>query len=289
VSQKKLFYYTFLAMMSGAFEGRKAKVLADLLSDEPDLSPKGKPDEDIVELLELLNAHPNYVTTSSCSGRAVVYLDAAKRDEPDNEDSRGKWLMSSHGSLSPKLLQSPSMDDINACLFGTLQVGPLWEANTSSPRFITCKFEPLVQARGCMLTQIIHVLCRDISSACTLLGVATQSGYRESGMSISASGTPQEKILVGIRTTAIRVDIPIAVYDDRVVRPLGLTRGYLNWLFHFLDDKFQENERRKQALFISVQNQFTKTAPAVESKDDRRIRKRMEGLKLQAQSKRETH
>src|SRR5271169_239090 len=96
------------------FDKRKAKIQADLQSDERDLSPKGKPDDDIIDLLHLFNAHPNYVTTSSCSGRAVVYLDAANPD--NNEQAKGKWLMNQHISLPPDLLRSHSFDEINAYL-----------------------------------------------------------------------------------------------------------------------------------------------------------------------------
>jgi tRNA(Phe) wybutosine-synthesizing methylase Tyw3 len=122
-----------------------------------------------------------------------------------------------------------------------------------------------------------------------LLNIATVSGYRESGISISSTSTPQEKVLVAIRTTAIRLDIPLAYYDEnnRTIRLLGLTRGYLCNLFGLVNDKFQENEERKQSLIEALQKSFT--SPKVEStqdtKEERRIEKRLEGLRKQAAGK----
>jgi tRNA wybutosine-synthesizing protein 3 len=127
------------------FEQRKAKILQGLESDELDLSPKGKPDDQIIELLELLNAHESYVTTSSCSGRAVVYLDAGKSGHDEN--SRGRWLMNSH-SLFVTSVESSSGVAIYKKLFGDFQVSESQASITSSPRFVTFKFEPLVIGIG---------------------------------------------------------------------------------------------------------------------------------------------
>lgn len=132
----------------------------------------------------------------------------------------------------------------------------------------------------------MHVLCRDVPAASRLLHIATASGYRESGISISAIGTPQEKVLIAIRTTAIRTDIPLASYDGdtRTVRPFGLTRGYFVNLINLLNDKFSENDLRKQNLFTSLQGSLNtpQSTATNETKDQRRRRKREEGLRLQS-------
>jgi tRNA wybutosine-synthesizing protein 3 len=136
------------------------------------------------------------------------------------------------------------------------------------------------------LTQIIHVLCRDLPAASRLHHIAVASGYRESGISISALGTPQEKVLVAVRTTAIGIQIPLACYEEetRTVKPFGLTRSYLVHIIRIINDKFQDNDLRKQRLFASLQETFTNQPSEVfkESKEERRTRKRLEGLKLQA-------
>lgn len=50
------------------FELDKARVLA-----KADLSRKGSVDEPIRELVEYINAHDSFYTTSSCSGRVTVF------------------------------------------------------------------------------------------------------------------------------------------------------------------------------------------------------------------------
>jgi tRNA wybutosine-synthesizing protein 3 len=115
------------------------------------------------------------------------------------------------------------------------------------------------------------------------------SGYRESGISISSTSAPQEKALVAIRTTASRLDIPLAYYDEdkQDIRFLGLTRVYLSNLFGLVNGKFQENDERKQRLINALQKSFT--SPRIEStqltKEERRMKKRLEGLQKQAAGK----
>jgi tRNA wybutosine-synthesizing protein 3 len=115
---------------------------------------------------------------------------------------------------------------------------------------------------------------------------ATLNGYRESGISISSTSRPQEKVLVAIRTTAIRLDIPLASYDTsrQTIRPLGLTRAYLLALLHLVNDKFADNELRKQNLFETLQKSFSssKVTATQETKEERKIRKRRQGLRAQA-------
>lgn len=50
------------------FQSDKARVLA-----KADLSRKGSVDEPIRELIHFINSQDSYYTTSSCSGRIVVF------------------------------------------------------------------------------------------------------------------------------------------------------------------------------------------------------------------------
>jgi len=133
---------------------------------------------------------------------------------------------------------------------------------------------------------IVHVLCRDIPAATRLLNIATTTGYRESGISISSVSTPQEKVLVAIRTTAIRLDIPLASYnaETQIIHPLDLSQEYLIFLLKLVNDTFHENELRKQNLLETLRKSFTtsKVESTSETKEERRIKKRQEGLKRQA-------
>lgn len=127
-----------------------------------------------------------------------------------------------------------------------------------------------------------------MTAASRLLHAATTSGYRESGMSISSQGTPQEKIIVAIRTTAFRLDIPLASYhsESGAINSLGLTSEYLITLLKLANLRFKENEQRKDLLMMTLRELNKQpTEPAKETKEERRVRKREEGLKLQASTK----
>jgi tRNA wybutosine-synthesizing protein 3 len=126
------------------FDKRKAAILADLQSEDPDLSPKGRPDDEIIELLALLNSHPDFVSTSSCSGRAVVFLDADKTSS--DEASRGRWLMNRHTPLDNGI-ERLNLEQLNAILFADCEVAGQGTLTEGPRRFVTLKFEPLVYRR----------------------------------------------------------------------------------------------------------------------------------------------
>ena len=138
------------------FDQRKSNVLHDLHSDEPDLSPKGKPDEEVLGLLELLNAHDDYVSTSSCSGRAVVYLDADKN--ADGDQAKGRWLMNSHKPLDEEVFNVYN-DKVDSILFGDMKVErqPTYEVKHS--RLVNFKFEPLVICNNSLSDNRLYMSC----------------------------------------------------------------------------------------------------------------------------------
>jgi len=74
------------------FENQKKVFLKRL-----DKSKKGSIDKPIIPLINKINKNPNYYTTSSCSGRIVLYLPGKK--------SELKWLFVSHNSITLKDIQ----------------------------------------------------------------------------------------------------------------------------------------------------------------------------------------
>src|SRR5437763_16561253 len=102
------------------FDQRRTKILQELASNEPDLSPRGSPDDGVLALLELLNTHHDYTTTSSCSGRAVVFLDADRDGQGD--DARGRWLMNRHTPITDEVLSTPSLEQLHGLVFGDVNV-----------------------------------------------------------------------------------------------------------------------------------------------------------------------
>src|SRR5439155_12202901 len=128
-------------MAAAVFYQRKKRILGDLQSDETDLSPKGKPDDEILELLELINSQDNYVSTSSCSGRAVVFLDANRNGHGD--DSKGRWLMSRHAKFDEGV-EKFTIEELHTTFFADFEIGAEWDSNERPSRLVVLKFEPLV-------------------------------------------------------------------------------------------------------------------------------------------------
>lgn len=125
------------------FVQRKTVILNNLGSDEPDLSPKGRPDDEVLDLLELINSHDDYVSTSSCSGRAVVFLDADKNGH--GEEAKGRWLMNLHTPFRIKQAEF-STEELYDMFFGDMEVGENWDSKGHHSRLVNLKFEPLVSS-----------------------------------------------------------------------------------------------------------------------------------------------
>ena len=128
-----------------------------------------------------------------------------------------------------------------------------------------------------------------MSAAAKLLHVVVSCGYRESGISVSGLGSLQEKVLVAIRTTAIRAEIPLAWYDSETyeIQPFNLTREYLVNLISIINEKFVKNNLRKEKLQHHLRLLFNthESVSVDETKEERRNRKRLEGLQTQATQK----
>ncbi len=146
------------------FPTAKALVLARL-----DKSPKGSLDTPILHLIHAINRADRYVTTSSCSGRIVLFEKASA------PKSHGRFLLVSHDPVS-----------CDAC---TVALDA-----ASDGADVAFKCEP----------PILHVWCESIEAAVWLLQLSVRAGFRESG--IGLSGSP--KVMLAIRTTASALELP---------------------------------------------------------------------------------
>lgn len=159
-----------------------------------DKSPKGSLDLPIAGLVQSINRSADYVTTSSCSGRVVLYAAA-----PGGRG--GRWLLVRHGTVTiaevdAALLGSPSFDSPENNDGGATAAAPAAPAppvapiapitsaesvevcgDATPPGVVSLKVEPA----------ILHVLCRDVAAAKRLLQVALRAGFRESGLVLSES------------------------------------------------------------------------------------------------------
>ena len=157
-----------------AFDQRKSHTLKTIFttpSPSCDKSPKGSVDTLALPIIDPINNHPDYYTTSSCSGRIVLFSDT--------------FLYSTHEIIS---------NDIDI----------LWDAlQNCESSFVDLKMEPF----------ILHVECRDIISARRMHQTAIANGFRNSGISISAT----DRIIVAVRST-LKMDIPCIVDGVLIVK-----------------------------------------------------------------------
>lgn len=122
------------------------KLKDERLKDYEDDKNRGRVDEDIIDLLDLINSFPNYVTLSSCSGRIAV-IDLDNFGDKTSARFLGKW----HRNVS--------LDEVvNA-------------AKRSEKVAWFIQYPP-----------IIHVACKNLEDAKILLDVANNSGFRRSGI-----------------------------------------------------------------------------------------------------------
>lgn len=153
-------------------------------------------DRDIIRVLDAINRHPDYFTTSSCSGRIQV-VEAEILTLRRGFRSLGKWH------------EPPDPDEV---------VKVVLEGVRSGARNLWLTVQP----------PIIHVASRTIESARLLLDVARESGFKHSGL-ISLRYN-----LVEVNASE-RADIPLVIDgvqivtgSDKLVRVSYLTTRLLS-------------------------------------------------------------
>ncbi|KAI9102691.1 tRNA wybutosine-synthesizing protein [Phlyctochytrium arcticum] len=245
-------------MTNSTFDEKKAEIL-----EFKDKSPKGSIDEPVIPLLETINRTSDLVTTSSCSGRVAVYIDA-DRVTFQKVKKGGIWCFVTHDPI-PKI---PS-EELGQMLFSE----PLKYSFGCSPGdcsydadlpIVYFKFEPL----------ILHVLARDESSASKFLACSIRAGYANSGI---------QGLHVQVRST-LKLDIPIGVFRNNEVQ-LFVSQEYLQFIVALANGKFAENFERSEKLRSQIDIDYTSQTTAIDLssiKEERRLRKRREGLERAA-------
>lgn len=123
------------------FENDKKNILSRL-----DKSKKGEIDKDIARLVSIINNHPDYYTTSSCSGRILLI------ERKTNKKKDSHWQFISH--------RKTKFQEFGKAL-ANLPNGDIW-----------FKEESL----------ILHVCCRNIESAKKLLNLVRDAGIKRAGI-----------------------------------------------------------------------------------------------------------
>lgn len=124
------------------FADQKKRILS-----RADRSKKQEVDKEIVPLLAAINAHPHYVTTSSCAGRIVLFT-----QQDLNKKQTFEWFFVSHTMV--KFLDiSKAMEHLPS--------GLVW-----------------LRVEG----MIVHVCSETMEDASRLLQVASPLGFKRSGI-----------------------------------------------------------------------------------------------------------
>ncbi|CAA6658210.1 unnamed protein product [Spirodela intermedia] len=229
------------------FEKRKATALVAMTAPQPDKSPKGTLDFPIVSLLDAINSHPCFFTTSSCSGRISIlahppraqpasangtlsvaeeegdkYFASKSQDDSQEKNEKkenkkaggGSWLLVSHDPVEPEAVVD--------LLFRS---GAADSRGTGSA--LVFRFEPFILA----------VECKDATSAQSLVSTAIASGFRESGIT-----NLHRRIMVAIRSS-IRLEVPLGCIGEIMVSP-----EYVLHLVEIANEKMKENRKRTDAF-----------------------------------------
>jgi len=242
-----------------------------------DKSPKGSLDVPIAALVYGLNAHPDFVTTSCCSGRIVLFAANGTRG--------GRWLLVRHGpvdvaAVESALRGSPSFDSPESgggavahggtpepsgsgAMGSGIASSPakLNGGSTASKNAISATDAPPSALKGVVSLKvepaILHVQCRDTDAAKRLLQVAKRANYHESGIVLSESG----KVMLAIRTTSYGLEMPLALTSNDGAGTItgvdpsaacDLTRlvsdEFLAFAVGHANDKFASTQERLAAL-----------------------------------------
>ncbi|XP_020273549.1 tRNA wybutosine-synthesizing protein 2/3/4 isoform X2 [Asparagus officinalis] len=206
---------------SSSFQKRKSETLASITSQTPDKSPKGFLDAPIIPLIDAINLHPSFFTTSSCSGRISI-LSHPKNPNP-NPNGRikkkaggGRWIFITHDPADA--------DAVADVLFG--------EGGGGGEGDLVFRFEPL----------IVAVECADVESAQMLVSAAISCGFRESGIT-----SIQKRVIIAIRCS-IRLEVPLGQVGSVLV-----SKEYVRYLVGIANEKMEANRKRTDSLLHVLQ------------------------------------
>ncbi len=193
----------------------------------------------------------------------------------------GKWLHVSHDPI-PAEPPSEQRDTYFTKLFG---LEPMTSsttfphlANGQPPRLIHLTFSPL----------ILHILAASLQHARPLLAAAINAGFRESGVqSLKALEDEEAGVMIGIRTAGLMFEtvIGVTIQDEDAEEKMQavVSEEYLSMCVAVVNERFVGNKKRKERLIKELEGVVTKEREELsgEVEDDRRLRKKQEGLKRQ--------
>jgi tRNA wybutosine-synthesizing protein 3 len=162
------------------FDRSKNSYLKNLNSH--DKSRKGGIDNEMLPVMEILNKHQDYYTTSSCSGRINLFVEADSQKKHEC-----KWLLVKHGKIK--------YEEIRPFL-------------TNLPQeTVWFRQEPV----------IIHIACRNNETANKLLTIVRDLSFKRSGIIAERRRTMIEVVDTQRIDTPIATDKKLLI-DERFVK-----------------------------------------------------------------------
>ncbi len=156
--------------------------------EKQDKSKKGAVDEKVLPIISLINAHPRYYTTSSCSGRAYLWCGQGKKNETE-------WLRVSHGLIDGSFLR----------------YAPATARDAQEKGLVWLRVEPF----------ILHIACKDLRAANKLLALSRRI-YKKSCIL-----TASRKILVELRGSEF-LETPLFAGGKALCTDFNLLAGLAN-------------------------------------------------------------
>jgi tRNA wybutosine-synthesizing protein 3 len=138
---------------------------------------EGEVDEEILPIIEKINANPNYFTTSSCAGR-ITLIELTEIGDKEGAEFLGKW----HCEVEVEEIKKAYS-----------------KAKDTTTIFLLAQ------------SPIIHVRCKNLESAVELRNIAVESGLKYStlkSLTLNSNSEPQ-KIVVEILSSE-NIHVPIA-------------------------------------------------------------------------------
>jgi tRNA wybutosine-synthesizing protein 3 len=228
-----------------------------------DLSLKGEIDEAALPVLNIINSHPNYLSTSSCSGRIVFwadesYLETSNRsynsissldNDTDNHSTHrssakacsGKWLMVSHDKLEENWKHQLESSFASIAQYDSQSFN---EQHLKGASVLYLKMEPF----------ILHIEACNSEYGQALLQLALQSGYRNSGLTVT-----KKRCIVAVRST-LKIDAPIALLKGNNLSWI-VSEDYLKVLRVIANDKMKVNEEQHQRLLKTLEQSLSNVVP----------------------------
>lgn len=156
------------------------------------------------------------------------------------------------------------------------------QATTKILRLVHLSFSPL----------ILHIHCASLAHARPLLSAAINAGFRESGVqSLRVLADPGSGVMVAIRTAGLAFETVVARVvegtegEGQEVRRI-VSEDYLAMCATVVNERFRWNDARRERLRAEIPRFITKNhhgAREWENEDERRLRKRRDGLLRQEQ------